>query len=114
MYHLHKHLILTTIIFFFITLSTANAGIRCGNDIISTGDTKTQVLVKIKNCGEILEKDSYIKGSTYTTSDNYKTTTQTKIDLWSTRIKERGSYYCYPLTFENGELATIGKWSRCK
>ncbi len=114
MYHFYKHLIPTAILFFLFTFSAANAGIRCGNDIISTGDTKTQVLIKIKSCGEILEKDSYVRGTTYTSSKTYETTTQTKIDQWYTRINERGSYYCYPLTFENGKLTTIGKWSRCK
>ncbi len=113
MCHIHK-IILLTALFLLFALCPANAGIRCGNDIISTGDTKVEVMVKVKTCGEILEKDGYVREKTYTSSENKETTTQTKVDQWYIRVKEKGSNYCYPLTFEDGELTTIGRWSRCK
>ncbi|WP_394699249.1 DUF2845 domain-containing protein [uncultured Desulfobacter sp.] len=39
----------------------AFAGVRCGNDIISIGDTKTTVVSKLRECGDILNKDTYTK-----------------------------------------------------
>ncbi|MCG8638040.1 MAG: DUF2845 domain-containing protein [Desulfobacterales bacterium] len=107
----YLHIFLTAIILLSL-FSPANAGIRCGNDIISTGETKVEVLVKLKSCGEILEKDAYIKESTYKKGSD-EITSQVKVDQWQIRIKERGSHYCYPITFEDGELTTIGRWSRC-
>lgn len=105
-------------IFIFLVLifsghATVSAGIRCGNDIISPGDTKTLVAGKLQSCGDILDRDSYVKETTTTASETETTTGSQKIDIWSIRITERGNSYCYPLTFEDGLLTEIGSWSRC-
>jgi len=92
-----------------IGLSQVHAGIRCGNDIISKGDTKMDVMVRLENCGTIMDKDSYTRES-----GTGETKTQTLIETWYLRVKDRGSSYCYPITFEDGVLETIGKWTRCK
>jgi len=103
---------------FFLSNGNVFAGIRCGNDIISIGDTKILVINKIQSCGHILDKDAYTKEISDSPSgkEEIKTPKKTtiRIDLWSVRIKERGGHhYCYPLTFEDGILTHIGSWSRC-
>ncbi|WP_319574854.1 DUF2845 domain-containing protein [uncultured Desulfobacter sp.] len=108
---------------FIISLSSflfyggiAFAGVRCGNDIISIGDTKTTVVSKLRECGDILNKDTYtkeIKTQLNKKKGGEKITIQKRIDLWSIRIRERGGHYCYPLTFEDDILTEIGQWSRC-
>nr|WP_320192599.1 DUF2845 domain-containing protein [uncultured Desulfobacter sp.] len=95
----------------------AFAGVRCGNDIISIGDIKTTVVSKLQSCGEILNKDTYTKEIETELNEKEgwgKIKIQKRIDLWSIRIREKGSnYYCYPLTFEDNILTEIGRWSRC-
>ena len=86
----------------------AYAGIRCGNDIISEKDTKMAVLVKLKSCGEVLDKDTYTKESGKDGSS-----TEKLVEQWYVRVKEKGSHYCYQLVFEEGLLETIGNWTRC-
>lgn len=101
---------------FFLGNGSVFAGIRCGNDIISIGDTKILVTSKIQSCGRILDKDTYTKEiSDSSGEEEIKTSKRIdiRIDRWSVRIKERGGYYCYPLTFEDGILTNIGSWSRC-
>lgn len=93
---------------FFLSSGSVFAGIRCGNDIISIGNTKILVTNKIQSCGRILDKDTYTKEISDSSGGE-----GIRIDFWSVRIKERGGHYCYPLTFEDGILTTIGSWSRC-
>ncbi|WDP92167.1 MAG: DUF2845 domain-containing protein [Desulfobacter sp.] len=108
---LRKSSILIVSLFFIFNHAPLFAGIRCGNDIISTGNTKSVVAAKIQSCGQILDKDAYLK--TVEDAEDNTIKTEKKIDLWSVRIKERGNNYCYPLTFEDGVLTDIGAWSRC-
>lgn len=96
----------------FLFSGAVFAGIRCSNDIISVGDTKILVLSKIQSCGQVLDKDSYTKEIEGLSGDD-KIKIQKRIDLWSIRVKDRGSQYCYPLTFEDGILTSIGSWNRC-
>ena len=110
---MYQKILMITIVFaIFLDNGVAFSGIRCGNDIISVGDTKTIVASKIQSCGQIIDKDSYIK-ETENSSEENSIKIQKKIDLWSVRIQERGSHYCYPLTFEDGILIDIGSWDRC-
>ena len=96
----------------------AFAGVRCGNDIISIGDSKTTVVGKLRSCGEILNKDTYTKEEEKQLDKKEggeKIKIQKRIDLWSIRIRERGNnHYCYPLTFEDDVLTEVGQWSRCE
>lgn len=91
-----------------VVCSHAAAGIRCGNDIIDTGNTKMQVTVKLQHCGEVLDKDTQKKEIT-----QGEIKTEEIVETWYVRIKERGNVYCYPLNFVDGTLDTIGKWTRC-
>jgi len=118
-YNLHslfiRKILIIALSFFYVGI--AFAGVRCGNDIISIGDTKITVVNKLQSCGKILNKDTYtkeIETQLEENEDGEKIKIQKRIDLWSIRIQERGNnHYCYPLTFEDGILTEIGRWSRC-
>lgn len=93
-----------------------HAGIRCENDIISKGDTSSEVMLKLSRCGEVLNKEVIRKETSVETNKNKsgeKIKKEKLIELWFIRVKERGGMYCYPLTFEEGRLQRIGDWSRC-
>ena len=91
-------------------------GIRCENDIISIGDTSSEVMIKLSRCGEVLNKE-VVKKETIVDPNEKKPGAKIKIEkiieLWYIRVKERGGMYCYPLTFEEGRLQSIGNWSKC-
>ena len=98
-----------SLLILFIFVCQAHGGIRCSNDIISIGDTSMEVRIKLKKCGEVLEKEvvqkDYVK---------HKKNIQEKlIENWYIRVNERGGSYCYPLTFESGKLNDIGRWGKC-
>ena len=81
----------------------AQAGIRCKNDIISEGDTSSEVMIKLMECGTVLDKEIVSR----------ETIVEKVTEIWYIRVKERGGMYCYPLSFEEGVLQRIGNWSRC-
>lgn len=90
--------------------------IRCENDIISVGDTSSEVIIKLSKCGEVLNKEIIKKETTIETNESKieeKVKKEKLIELWYIRVKERGGMYCYPLTFEEGRLQNIGNWSKC-
>ncbi len=93
-----------------------HAGIRCENDIISIGDTSSEVMIKLSRCGKLLDKEVVSK-ETIVDTDDKKTGEKVKkeksIEIWYIRVKERGGMYCYPLSFEEGRLQSIGNWSKC-
>ena len=90
----------------------AHGGIRCSNDLISIGDTSMEVRIKLKNCGEILDKQVIQKD--YVQHNNHDKTIQEQlIEQWYIRVNERGGSYCYPLTFKGGKLNDIGRWGKC-
>lgn len=93
--------------------SPAFAGIRCGNDLISIGDSSSQVMMKLSKCGEVLGKEVVSKETIKESKQNGETKKEKWIEKWHIRVKERGSMYCYPLVFEEGALKDIGSWSRC-
>lgn len=93
-----------------------HAGIRCDNDIISIGDTTAEAIIKLSKCGEVLGKEVVRKETSVSTNKNesdYKVKKEKLIEIWYIRVEERGGMYCYPLTFEEGRLQSVGKWSRC-
>lgn len=98
-----------------LSASPTLAGIRCGNDIISIGDTSFEVMAKISRCGEVLSKETVGKETSIengsTTGDKIKKVRV--VELWYVRVKEGSNSYCYPLTFEEGRLKNIGSWKRC-
>ncbi len=92
------------------------AGIRCENDIISVGDTSSEVMIKLSRCGKVLDKEVVRKETTVETDDKKngeKVKKETLTEIWYIRVKERGGMYCYPLSFEEGRLQSIGNWSKC-
>lgn len=97
----------------FFSLSNADAGIRCANDIISTGDTDFEVKMKLEDCGELLDKQ-LLRKETVRHRDFEKRKEEKYIQRWYIRVKEQGGHYCYPLMFEEGVLKEIGGWKKCE
>jgi hypothetical protein len=91
-----------------ITFLLPNNGfaIRCGNDLIQIGDTAFQVPMKLKECGQVLNK--------YVARRNSSRSSRNKVELWHIRVEERVSAYCYPLFFESGILTKIRDWTECR
>jgi hypothetical protein len=92
------------------------AGIRCKNDLISIGATSSEVMVKLSRCGEVLNKEVVRKETSVDTDEKEsvgKVKKEILIELWYIRVNERGGMYCYPLTFEEGRLQSVGRWSKC-
>ena len=110
-----------TIIILFLAITTAysfpvDAGIRCKNDIISIGDTSSEVMIKLRRCGELLYKEVVQKDITVNKSKKKKgekIIEEKLTEIWHVRVKQRGHWYCYPLYMEEGRLRSIGRWSRC-
>ena len=98
--------------FIFLLSDVLHAGIRCANDIISKGDTTFEVELKLKECGEVIDKQ-VIRKESVKKNDVEKRKEETYIDRWYIRVREQGGKYCYPLVFEEGVLKEIGNWKRC-
>ena len=99
------------IIFFaaiiFLSFSTGSAlAFRCGSGLVSSGDSKTQVLV---TCGNPMSKEKSCENrQQYTTIDkkgNVKNHTKCskKLDVWHYNCGDND--FIYKLTFENGKLS---------
>lgn len=113
-----KTIVLTILAIVMTILCThsSHAGIRCGNDIISVGDSMAQVVMKLSKCGKVLDKNVVSTETTINrddTSDGDKIKKKKVTEIWFIRVSERGGMYCYPLTFEEGFLKSIGDWSQC-
>lgn len=108
---------MTTLLFFtlfLVLIYPVQAGIRCGNDIISIGETTSQVKLKLGKCGEVLDKEIVRIETAEEENRNFKAKKEKKlVERWYIRVKERGGMYCYPLTFDEGLLQSIGNWSKC-
>jgi hypothetical protein len=111
----------TTLVILIIAITTIysypiHAGIRCENDIIFIGDTSSEVMIKLGRCGEVLDKEVVSKETTVDTDEKKsgeKVKKEKLTEIWYIRVKERGGMYCYPLSFEEGRLQSIGNWSKC-
>lgn len=93
-----------------------HAGIRCENDIISIGEASSEVMLKLTRCGKVISREVIRKETSVDTNkkkSDEKVKKEKLIELWYIRVQERGGMYCYPLTFEEGRLQSIGRWSRC-
>ncbi|MGB5155862.1 DUF2845 domain-containing protein [Desulfobacterium sp. N47] len=100
-----------------LTASTASA-LRCGNDLISEGDSTSKVRITLKNNGgEIIEK-------TYSDARGGKSSNSKKkgrysshtgvIEKWFIRAPSGyGRPYCYELTFVGSKLEEIGSGVDC-
>ena len=97
----------------FFQGTQASAGIRCGNDLISVGDTSFEARIKLETCGTVIDKER-VGTTTETQSGGKRAAARERlIERWYIRVHERGGTYCYPLTFEEGLLKEIGIWRKC-
>jgi hypothetical protein len=92
----------------------AQAGIRCGNDLISVGETSFAVQIKLENCGSVIAKEQIGTSTETTEASDAEVAEEHFVERWFIRVKERGGTYCYPLTFEQGLLREIGTWRKCQ
>lgn len=107
------HLVIFILMISLMFFCLAQAGIRCKNDIISEGDTSSEVMMKLMECGTVLDKE-IVSRETIVEEKTDRTVKKEKVtEIWYIRVKERGGMYCYPLSFEEGVLQRIGNWSRC-
>ncbi|MEJ2639140.1 MAG: DUF2845 domain-containing protein [Desulfosarcinaceae bacterium] len=97
----------------FMLVSQASAGIRCGNDLITIGDTGFEVLAKLETCGRVIDKAPVATRTETERNGKEEESEERLIERWYIRVDEKGSGYCYPLTFEKGILIEIGGWHRC-
>lgn len=95
-------LISFVMIFFFCADASA---FRCGNGLVTSGDTKMQVLV---TCGKPTSKEKSCEGRQTTTSydknGNLKKNKKcaNKVEVWHYNCGDND--FIYALTFENGIL----------
>ena len=113
-----RSVLLLSAIILVLAFGQATAGIRCGNDFISPGDSTFEVTLKMEKCGEIMGKENVSKETTTTKEhgpgrDTRKIEVEKMIERWYIRVQEQGGKYCYPLTFEEGILKEIGNWKKC-
>jgi Protein of unknown function (DUF2845) len=94
-----------TIIFFaailFLSFSAGNAwAFRCGSGVVSSGDSKTQMLV---TCGKPTSKEKSCENRQYTTTTNKNSRKcGKKLEIWHYNCGEGD--FIYALTFENNIL----------
>lgn len=60
---------------------------------------------------EIVRKKTIVNADEKNVGEKVKKERVTEV--WYIRVKEREGMYCYPLSFEEGRLRSIGRWSRC-
>lgn len=104
------------------------ARIRCGNTLISEGDSVFEVSFRMKQCeGEVLGQQvvglrTAGKVDMSTTYDNRDRTAYSEGTIrtksateesWYVRLKEGPYRYCYRLFFFRGRLDKIEGWERC-
>ena len=93
--------IILSVTILFLSFSTGNAwAFRCGSDLVSEGDTKTQV---IATCGKPTSKEKSCENRQYTTTTNKNSRKcGKKLEIWHYNCGEGD--FIYALTFENNIL----------
>jgi hypothetical protein len=94
--------------FFLLASSQLSYAFRCGSGLVSTGDSKTQVLI---TCGQPTTKDksSCENQKVYRMTDKAgkvkkQKKCSNKVEVWHYNCGEND--FIYKLTFENGKLKT--------
>jgi hypothetical protein len=96
---------LTVFIILIFFASADSWAFRCGTGLVSSGDTKTQVLV---TCGKPTSKEKSCENhQQYTTTDKYGKIRKNrkcgkKLEIWHYNCGDMD--FIYSLTFENGIL----------
>lgn len=98
-------LLVIMVLFFFLGLGEAHAQLRCGNDLMTVGDSEAKVLAR---CGPPAQQiTTYRENSQINTISPIKQVekVQTTVDIWTYNFGSQRLQY--KLTFENGQLVNI-------
>ncbi len=107
-------IVLASFVILFI-FSTNGFAFRCGNGLVSSGDTKMQVTI---TCGKPTSKEKACEGRKTSTSvakdGKIKKTKKcaNMVDIWYYNCGDND--YIYALTFENGKLTKESNEGRGK
>jgi hypothetical protein len=96
-----------------LSVVSAHAGIRCGDDLIAVGETSFEVQIKLESCGSVIAKKQVGKSTETKKKGDTDVEKERLVERWYIRVNERGGTYCYPLIFEQGLLNEIGNWRQC-
>jgi hypothetical protein len=96
-----KIVVFGLVLIFMLSIPAASFALRCGNNLISIGDLKPQVLL---NCGEPKSKEviGYVDRM-----DNGTRIRVMKIEEWVIAIDTYGTITYYSLVFEGNVLKEI-------
>jgi len=95
--------ILLFLLIMLLNINSASAfAIRCSNDLIREGNSKFEVIMTLKKCGTILEKELIRSADT-----------NKKIEMWLIQVLEMGGHYCYELTFKDAILIERKLLGKC-
>ena len=98
-----NRIIIVFLIFLTLNINSAFAfAIRCGNDLIQEGDSKFEVIMTLKKCGTVLEKELIRSEDT-----------NKKIEIWLVRVLEMGGHYCYELIFKDAIMTERKLLNKC-
>jgi hypothetical protein len=108
----------------FLIPAAAFARIRCGNDIITKGDSSGRVMVKLRKCGELLEREIIEENTEATfsgrtkykknrsdSSGNFRSATEVS-ERWHVIIHKREGDIYWQLIFRGGNLIKFEDWER--
>lgn len=99
------NLIYLTILVAVLCFCSESFAFRCGSGLVTTGDSKTEVLL---TCGKPSSKESSCEGRQTSTTINKNGTSSKhkkcskKVETWHYNCGEND--YIYALTFENGKM----------
>ena len=107
-----------TFCFLILFLSIPAFAIRCGNDVIRTGQSIFEVtmIINQQECGEIISKEDLSYKVKKKINDKETKTTYKKGEKWFVRIKTSwgNSAYCYEFTFRGTLLEKISTPISCQ
>jgi len=120
-----KSIVIISLLTMLLIPTAASARIRCGNDIISKGDSAFEVKFKLRQCGELFGKEviqeesstsfsariKHRKSSSHVNGQSHSEIAVT--ERWYIVINERGGDYCWTVIFKRGELYEFEDWERC-
>ena len=118
-------IVIISLLSIFLIPQTTSARIRCGNNLISKGDSSFEVKYRLRQCGELIGKEVIQENSEGSFSANVQHKKnrsrvngnfQSETELterWFIVINTRGGDYCWTVIFKGGVLYEFEDWERC-